>query len=47
VQASLVVAIVSACFLSVQIAAPLWLLGGLAVALGGGTLGREHAPARA
>lgn len=31
VQASLVVGMASACFLSVQIAAPFWLLGGLAV----------------
>jgi O-antigen ligase len=34
VQASLVVAIVAACFLSVQITAPIWLLGGLAAVLG-------------
>jgi hypothetical protein len=33
VQSSLVVAVTSACFLSVQIALPLWLLGGLAVVL--------------
>ena len=33
VQSSLVVGIASACFLSVQIAVPLWLLGGLAVVL--------------
>lgn len=32
-QASLVVAMASGCFLSVQIAAPFWLLGGLAVVL--------------
>jgi hypothetical protein len=33
VQASLVVAIVSASFLSVQTSVPLWLLGGLAAVL--------------
>ncbi len=33
VQASLVVAIVSANFLSVQITVPLWLLGGIAATL--------------
>ena len=47
VQASLIVAIVSACFLSVQITAPLWLLGGLAVAVGSGGPGRERALAPA
>ncbi len=35
IQAGLVVTIVAACFLSVQIAAPLWLLGGLAAAAAG------------
>ncbi len=36
VQAALVVAAVSACFLSVQLAIPLWLLGGLAAVLAAG-----------
>ena len=36
IQAALVVAAVSACFLSVQLAIPLWLLGGLAAVLAAG-----------
>ena len=43
VQASLIVTIVSASFLSVQVAAPFWLLGGLATALAYGVSGRERA----
>jgi hypothetical protein len=41
VQASLVVAIVSANFLSVQTSVPLWLLGGLAAVLALGPPQRE------
>lgn len=43
-QASFVVAVVSANFLSVQITAPLWLVGALAVAIFGTTTAARRAP---
>lgn len=45
-QASFVVAVVSANFLSVQITAPLWLVGALAVAIAGPTAAGRRVPAQ-
>ena len=46
-QASLIVAIVAANFLSVQITVPLWLLGAMAASLAGPALAARHAPVHA
>ena len=43
-QASMVVALVAASFLSVQITAPLWLLAAMWVALAGPALAVRRAP---